>query len=1364
MKTLYSYCKWALFLGIAGIFSLQVVQAQKVTYTDSWNDAGFSLKAQHRAGVTVGYSVNEFSMVPAEINGRAMTNIELPGYWLPNDEGAPNLPGGGRYIAIPEGSQPVLNIVASRKEVFHNVDIAPAPRIPWDTDLGPLHYEKDQDIYQRDAFYPASPVMLSEVKDMRGVDVVILGITPFQYNPVTRDLVVYRDLEVEVTFTGGNGQFGEERLRSRFWDPILADAVLNFQSIPEVDYSQRALSHRSSGGCEYLIIVPDGAEYMQYAEQIRSHRIKQGITTEIVTLTEIGGNNAATIEAYINDLYANWDPVPAAILFMADYGSNQSTNITSPIWDNYCVSDNIYADINNDDLPELVHARMTANNEAQLGVFVSKFLDYEMNPPTNPGFYDNPITALGWQTERWFQICSETVGGYFKNVQGKDPVRINEIYSGNPNSDPWSTAQNTSTILGVFGPNGLGYIPETPQALGGWSGGNATMINNAINSGAFILQHRDHGGETGWGEPAYNNGNINGLTNTDLTFVFSINCLTGKYNWSSECFTEKFHRYTYNNQNSGALGLNAASETSYSFVNDTYVWGMFDNMWPDFLPDYGVMGNIAQRGLLPAFGMASGKHFLEQSSWPYNTSNKTVTYHLFHHHGDAFLELYSEVPELLDIIHDGIILAGLNEFTISADAGATICLSVNDNIIGLAEGTGSPQVMTIVPQSVGTEVTLTVTKTNHYRHEEVIQVIPASGPYCIYGSHMVQDTTGNNNHIADYNENILLDLAVRNVGMADAENVIVTLSTTDPYVTLIDDTENYETISAGQTVTRQYGFEFFVHEDVPDQHRVYFDVESTDGTNTWTSIFMMQVNAPFLKINSLTINDTQNGNGNGRLDPGEEVTMTINYNNVGHAIAYDVDVFLEGQSGFVEVLNPSQHFNYISFFGLFNKTFDVIVDENAPEGVVVDFVNDLTMGSFHMSKTYGEKISAIIEDFETGDFTKFDWEFDGNEPWTASLQYPYQGNYSALSGDITHNQSSEIKLTCQVMNPDSIKFIKKVSSDLDDKLQFFIGNTLMAEWGGTSTGWDNRSFPVAPGTRTFRWVYTKNGGGNSGADCAWLDNIELPGPVCLTLWAGPDEKVCEGADFTLDESYGTDFAVIEWATDGTGTFDDNTVMHPVYTPSAGDIQNGSVMLTLTLWDDENNSVTDEMTLSFMNAPLAAPTPEGPGYVDLLTTTTSIYSTEGIEELDEYAWYLSPEEAGTIEGSTNKATVYWNPEYIGMAYVSVAAINECGEGDLSEAFEVTVDNTVGISETGAEFAMSVFPNPGNGHFQVVLNSRQASQVTLKVFNLLGSEVYETSLRVDGIMQRTMDLQNLPDGIYILRVETGESTISSKIVIK
>jgi len=352
---------------------------------------------------------------------------------------------------------------------------------------------------------------------------------------------------------------------------------------------------------------------------------------------------------------------------------------------------------------------------------ISRFMNYERNPPTNPSFYANPITALGWQTERWFQICSEVVGGFWKNSLGKTPVRINEIYQGTPGSI-WSTATNTNTVVGVFGPNGLGYIPQSPSTLGGWSGGNATMINNAINSGSFMLMHRDHGAETQWGEPAYYSSNINGLTNTDLTWILSINCLTGKYNWSSESFAEKFHRHTYNGQPAGALGITAASETSYSFVNDTYMWGFMDNMWPNFMPQYGTTPE--SRGINPAFGNAAGKYFLQQSSWPYNTGNKEVTYHLFHHHGDAFIKVCSEVPQTIVATYNPTIFEGETGVTITTAANAKICVSAYGNILGTAStGMSTTVTVNIPPQMIGTVLKVVITKANCKRYEGYITVI-----------------------------------------------------------------------------------------------------------------------------------------------------------------------------------------------------------------------------------------------------------------------------------------------------------------------------------------------------------------------------------------------------------------------------------------------------------------------------------------------------------------------------------------------------------------------------------------------------------------------------------------------------------------
>ncbi|MCD4725048.1 MAG: hypothetical protein K8R63_09430, partial [Bacteroidales bacterium] len=926
----------SMLIALMLVFAFTFINAQKIAFDDSWANPGFNLTQQSTTGIEISFSIDEFILTDFDLKGEAMKEIQIMGNFLPNNEGAPNLPGNGRYIAVPNGAVASFRVTAERTETYQNVNIAPSPRIPKATDDGPLHYEKNMKIYSRDAFYPANPVSLSEQTNIRGMEAVILGITPFQYNPITKELIVYRDLKVEVTFNGGNGTFGEDRLRSRWFDPLLSDMMINFGTLPKVNFPQHA-PESGTPDLEYVIICPDDATFIDWAEDLSLFRNQQGIRTGIFTTTDVGGNTPTAIENFVDDAYANWAIPPVAVLLLGDHGTTGAT-VVAPIWDSYCVSDNIYADVSGNDMPDVIFARMTAQNETHLETMITKVINYETDPPTNPDFYDHPITALGWQTERWFQICSETVGGYFKHIQGKDPVRINAIYSGNPNVDPWSTATNTSTVLDYFGPNGLGYIPATPAELGGWTGGNASMVTNAINDGAFILQHRDHGGVTGWGEPDFSNNDINNLTNTDLSFIFSINCLTGKYNASQECFAEKFHRHTYNGENAGCLGIIAASEVSYSFVNDTYVWGMYDNMWPDFLPDYQT--DPTPRGLLPAFGNAGGKYFLQQSNWPYNTSNKEVTYFLFHHHGGAFSTLYSEVPMDLTINHDNVILAGLSQFSITADDGAFVALSVDGEIIGTGTATGNPMNITILPQVPPTIVDVVVTKTNYFRYHAQVDVIPPSGPYIVQNEVTINDASGNNNGQMDYGESILLTLEVKNVGSDDGENIEVTVDTDDSYITMTTTQANYGTVLAGQTKSMTDAFAFDVAGNIPDLHTVIFNVEATDGTDTWESSFFLNGHAPNLNFLEVIIDDAQ-GNGNGRLDPGETANLFIKVGNTGTADAYDVIGDLLCPDPYLTINTATQSYGEITAGNENSENFSITTDIITPAGYVLDFTIDI---------------------------------------------------------------------------------------------------------------------------------------------------------------------------------------------------------------------------------------------------------------------------------------------------------------------------------------------------------------------------------------------------------------------------------------
>ncbi|MCX6280738.1 MAG: C25 family cysteine peptidase [Bacteroidetes bacterium] len=732
--------KRILFVLFILLFSASSMNAEKYTYSNSWSKHGFNLTMSKPDVVQVVYSITNFSIDPVVINGQTLQKVNLPGVFLCNDAGKPDLPGTGHYIAIPQGSTPHLRIVDFEVETIQNVDLAWAMQIPLDTQKD-IVFSKDQAVYSTNAFYPANPVQISGVDQIRGTDVVMLGITPFQYNPVTRELKIFKNIKIDLTFQGGSSKFGNDLFRSPYWDPIMADNIMNFSSLPTINYPERMRQLRNSKApstdeCEYIIISPTGPDFLAWADTLKNWRNQQGILTKVFTLTDVGGNTEGAIKTFISNAYTNWTIKPVACLLLGDYGTDATKNIISHLYPHDAgypnfASDNYYADVTGDEMPDVVFARIAANDSSQLHKMVGRIVNFERHRPTDTGYYMHPISALGWQDDRWFQLCSELVGGFWKTVLGKHVQRINALGSpaGNYTSGPWSTATNTNTVMNYFGPSGLNYIPTSPGDIGGFTGGTAVKINNAINAGAFILLHRDHGAYNLWGEPAYSTTNINQLTNTLLPFVFSINCETGAFHNPSgcptECFQEVFQRLYKNGHDAGALGLVCPTETSYSFVNDAFLWGVFDNMWPQFMPTYG--SPIAQRGILPAFGNAAGKYFLKASSWPYNTGNKQITYRLFHMHGDAFLQLTDTVPINLTVNHPATLDYGTTTVNVTANDSAFIALTVNNEIIATAYGSASgPVSITIPVLPEGTQVMVVATKQDFNRYTGFMLVTSAN--------------------------------------------------------------------------------------------------------------------------------------------------------------------------------------------------------------------------------------------------------------------------------------------------------------------------------------------------------------------------------------------------------------------------------------------------------------------------------------------------------------------------------------------------------------------------------------------------------------------------------------------------------------
>jgi len=72
-----------------------------------------------------------------------------------------------------------------------------------------------------------------------------------------------------------------------------------------------------------------------------------------------------------------------------------------------------------------------------------------------------------------------------------------------------------------------------------------------------------------------------------------------------------------------------------------------------------------------------------------------------------------------------------------------------------------------------------------------------------------------------------------------------------------------------------------------------------------------------------------------------------------------------------------------------------------------------------------------------------------------------------------------------------VEFYWKVSSEEDDDLlEFYIDGSLQEEICGLE-GWDQETYTISTsGSHTLEWRYVKDGSGDSGSDCGWVDKVE----------------------------------------------------------------------------------------------------------------------------------------------------------------------------------------------------------------------------------------------------------------------------------
>lgn len=627
-----------------------------------------------------------------------------------------------------------------------------------------------------------------------------------------------------------------------------------------------------------------------------------------------------------------------------------------------------------------------------------------------------------------------------------------------------------------------------------------------------------------------------------------------------------------------------------------------------------------------------------------------------------------------------------------------------------------------------------------------------------YYSHTINDESGNNDGLMNPGEEILLTMAIANFSEEVVEGVSATLSTESEFITITDDNEFFGDFGSEDILEIADAFAFEVATNIPGGVEVEFLVTAYNDDASWESTFSITAHAVNLVMTGYTIEDPT-GNNNGGLDPGETADIHVETTNTGQLVATETLAELVSLDNLVTVNSGSVELGDLESGESAIATFNVTVNSAAPIGTAVDFMFEATAGLFNMETTFGTKIGAIVEDFETGDFSKFEWAFAGSQDWEISSD-AYEGDWAAVSGDISDNQTSEIKLTYEVGSNDSIAFYRKVSSESSyDFLEFYIDNELMDEWAG-ELSWERFAYPVEEGEHTFRWVYDKDQSVSSGSDAAWIDYIELPvGPdLALSAFAGDDEEICEAEIFETN-GFAQNYILLLWTSSGSGTFEDENELYTTYMPSDEDYEEGMVVLVLTVYASGVEPVTDFMELSFQPLPDSAGQVTGP--TEVCNGTSEQYAVDAIEATDEYVWELVPAEAGTLVGDTNVITIDWAEDYIGEATLKVKGTNTCGDGEYSEDLVIMVDECSSIDDLYSG-SFSIAPNPNSGTFTLEFSQQIESAITVRITNTDGTTVF--SDRLSGGNNVRIQTENLKSGLYFIIVENEAMRQVDKLIIR
>lgn len=977
-------------------------------------------------------------VVNVQLNGYSTTKVQTPQgeQFIVNvpemaamlEAGTPDLPTLPIPVIIGDHAEMVVNVIDAQYTDYPNMDIAPSK--------GNISRQINPDdvpytygaMYQQNAFFPAAQAYLETPYILRDFRGQNIMVQPFAYNPQTHTLRVYENLTIEMKKVSDNGENQKNMRRS---------SNIKVDSETRHAYSQRFINFDQNAS-KYTFVEDAGEMLIVYADQYAAvlqplvdWKNESGRPTMMVSLSEVGGNNDNNIKNYINNIYNDPSHNLQFVLLVGEYDQLTPHALSGER------SDNWFGQLEgNDHYPEVFVGRFSGQNETQISTQVNKVI-----------YYERDLTEGNW--------CNKGLG-----------IGAIGAGTGHYGEDDYEHIDFIRDTL-------LHYTYETVTDLHQGGGASASSISNTINQGVSIINYCNHGSPTSWGVANYSTSNVNALTNNFmLPIVWSVACENGQFN-VGECFAESWLRAT-NNATGDPTGAIAGM---FSWMSQPWIPPMYgqDEMvailteWRSVDQFHHTMAGASLNGNMKVIDMTGSGGYDTHDTWM-----------LF---GDPSLMLRTDIPVSMNVsVNPSVLLLGMTELTINANTDFGIAtLSFDGEVISSGNIHNGTVTLSFPALSNVGIATLTVMGYNKITYRGEVEIVPAEGPFLVIDSYQVNTEDGQLN----YGEENTVNVSIKNVGVESINDVTVTLNTESEYIAqMVCNTATISSLAANETIDLNDIFRFVISDNVPDGTKIEFLLSSEAGEYNWESNLNAIVKAPVLEMGNVVLE--------GEIVGGGSATMKIQFVNKGHCASPAGSVNLFSSSTDIVLTNSVMEIASIPANESLVVEFPFTIAEGVQEGSCYEMTYVLNADHYTISGTTTISIGNVMDGFETGDFTTFNWTFGGNLNWVIDNQNAYSGSYCAKSGAINHQQSTQMILEVNIPGSGEISFYKKVSSENGyDKLYFYIDGVEQGSWSGT-VEWSQSVYPITPGNHTFKWEYTKDYSVSGGQDCAWIDEIQLP--------------------------------------------------------------------------------------------------------------------------------------------------------------------------------------------------------------------------------------------------------------------------------